>query len=251
MPHFFYDQFIWENFMSKKILMCALAAMGAAHAKVNVGLVLQGSFVKPKTTFFGSDDFAGNTELFSNDIRKAMNAFGGGFLLGYEVDSDKPFKTVFEVDVQFFNKKLSSGTLIAKNTTGMDGNILDRESFTFKKKMEVGFNPSFAYAMNGKFDALFGVRFNVSTYDLAITSATGTIPSTSFWTMGIEPNVGGRFKINEKMSARFSLGYNFAQKYTKAGYVTDVAFVQIGSQGNVSFQPSGVNVRAAVTYSFS
>ncbi len=238
--------------MNKKILICTLAAMGFASAKINVGVVLQGGFMKPKTKFFGTDNFTANGQSFTNNISKSMNAFGGGLLLGYEADCDKPIKTLFEVDVQLFNKKMNSGVLNSKNSTGALGSNLDAESFTFKKRLEVGFTPSFIYAMNAKIDAIFGLRFNMSHYKFDITSGVANliVPSESFWMMGIEPNVGGRFKVNEKVSARFSVGYNFAQKYTKTGYVTTNA-VATGTQANVSFQPSGVNIRAAVTYSFS
>ncbi|CAO5679766.1 MAG: hypothetical protein HEEMFOPI_01337 [Holosporales bacterium] len=228
---------------------CALAAVGIAEAKINVGVVLQGNFLKPKTTFFGTD-LSGVTPLdFSQDIGQTMNALGGGFLLGYESETEKALKMLFDVDVQLFNKSTNIGSL--KGVPSSAG--LDNESFAFRKKMEVGFTSSFAYAINKKLDVLFGVRFNGGQYKLDIKTGAGStgitsVPSDTFWTMGVEPNIGARYKINEKAAVRFSLGYNFAQKYTKVDYAGSV---QNQVSGDVSFQPNGVAARVALTWGFN
>ncbi len=239
----------------KKIItsiLCVSCVSAAPYIGFKAGI----SKINPNVKLESKNSVGGSAEPFIYTV-KGMNfsAFDLGLLAGYSFVVNSKVNLFLEADYEFSNKSKSKSNIdISPN----EAHFLYNEFVSIRKKHSVGFMPGFVFNVTDKASLLAGVRLNLTQYearayhkedDGAILPENERKGKT--FVLGIEPTLGAKFSFNEKISARFTVGYSMSgSKKLIANYANDANFRLFNVTSSVTIKPRAWNVRAAMIYSF-
>jgi len=245
--------------MNKKIITALLVTTSIMIAKPYAGLKLGFSKTQTNTKLSGLDADTNNNNAhlpFSSNQKMSINSMGFGLLMGTTFKINEKTSAFIEGDWEYLGGKTKKVNLDMLPDT--PNNALARENVTVRAKNSLGFMPGVDFAFTEKVSGLFGLRFNMTQFHVRAfhinangAQFTANEKSQSKFLFGVEPTLGAAFKINDKMAARLTVGYNFMQSKKN---ISD--YMQYDSPGaraaspDVTIKPRGVNVRVAMTYSF-
>lgn len=201
--------------------------------------------------------------LPNSQMRFKSRAVNLGALVGYSFeDLHKVYKPFVEFDIDFKSQQNAiSGIDIIPDEEGQSStNALDNESFKIKSGAVFGITLGVDAGITDSISAIIGTRFTLTQY-----TATGThtkkdsnLPTNSLtrkaYLFGFEPMVGAKYKFNDNMAVRFTVGYNFGQtKNIIKNYITnvpDVEGVHKDTSAGLTLKPRNVNFTVALIYTF-
>ena len=239
----------------KKIITSFLC-VSCLSAAPYMGFKVGASKINPNVKLAGRDLIAVPSQPFTYTV-KGMNfsAFELGLLAGYSFVVKSKVNLFLEADYEFSNKSKSKSNIDISNN---DLNVLHNEFVSIRKKHSVGFMPGFEFNVTEKASLLAGIRLNLTQYEARAyhKEDDGDIfPENNIkrkaFVLGIEPTLGAKFSFNEKISARFTVGYSMSgSKKLIANYMNDPQSREDNVTSSVTIKPRAWNVRAAMIYSF-
>ena len=244
--------------MNVKLITTLLVTTSMMVASPYAGLKLGFSKTQLNTKFSGTDEdtnvIPAVSVPFSFKQKMNTNSLAFGLLVGTTFKTSDKMSVLLEGDWEYLGGKAKKVNLDV--TGGGDGDVLRRENIQVRAKHSFGFMPGLTFSFNEKLSGLFGLRFNMTQFHVRVfhQDTTGrqrplNNQSKSKFLFGVEPTVGAAYKINDKMAARLTFGYNLMQsKKIVTNYTQDPAFPL--TKPDVTLKPRGVNIRLATTYSF-
>ena len=236
----------------KKLLTLLLISASVVSAKIYVGAQTGYSFINSNLRVKGVDD-NGAHKQYQFAKKFPLHTLNFGFLGGYEFDSFKVVVPFLEADYAFSGK---SKELTAVDYTEGD-NVLKEENLKVKKNYSLGMMPGVNIKISDNFSALMGLRFSMTNYTITASHQyNGMILALNYkakrdFVFGIEPTLGGSYRLTDNMSMRFTAGYTIAKKVTFIpNYLNSQGSRDAGVSGAVSIRPRGFNVRAAIIFGF-
>lgn len=241
--------------MNNKIITVLLATTSIMVAKPYAGVKLGFSKTQLNTKFSGTDeDVDINSVSFSQNKKMSINSMTFGLLVGTTFKLNDKMSAFIEGDYEYLGGKTKKTDM--DYMPDDDASILARETVTVRAKNSFGFMPGVDFAFNEKFSGLVGLRFNMTQFHVRAfhkTSSgdqfTANEVSKGKFLFGVEPTVGAAFKMNEKLGARLTVGYNFMQSKKIISDYAKHADMD-GINPDVTIKPRGFNVRLTTTYSF-
>lgn len=245
--------------MNKKIITALLATTSIMIAKPYTGLKLGFSKTQTNTKFSGNDADTDNNNAavpFSFKQKMSINSMTFGLLVGTTFKINDKTLAFVEADWEYLGGKSKKTELDLVESS--DANVLRDENITVRAKNSFGFMPGVDFAFNEKVSGLFGLRFNMTQFHARAFHRNGdgnqyisNEKSQSKFLFGVEPTLGAAFKINNKMTARLTAGYNFMQsKKIITDYAQRDTAPMRAASPDVTIKPRGFNVRLTTTYSF-
>ena len=247
--------------MNKKIIVALLATSSIMIAKPYAGLKLGFSKTQLNTKLSGTDyiDQANTVGSFSLSQKMSINSMAFGLLVGTTFKINDKTSAFIEGDWEYLGGKTKKESLDTLPNNA--DNALANEYVTVRAKNSFGFMPGVEFSFNEKVSALFGLRFNMTQFHVRAYHKASVLnggaehkdnhKSQSKFLFGVEPTLGAAFKINDKMGARLTVGYNFMQsKKVVSDYMQQDSAAARAIAPDVTIKPRGFNVRLAMTYSF-
>ncbi|HCU06817.1 MAG TPA: hypothetical protein DIC42_04460 [Holosporales bacterium] len=240
--------------MKKIISVLALTACTVSAAPY-IGGGIGYSSMKANQNLKGKDNdiAAGNQELpFDMKEKARLSHLTFGLLAGWNFKLTPKMNFLLEADLEIGSKKTTKKNIDPSIGAGWLNNL----EISVSKKHSFGFMPAVEFNVTDKFAALFGLRLNMTQYRVTVNdNGVGVAPhnaaSKKAYVFGWEPTLGGKFAFNEKLSARLTVGYNIGQKKTiHSNFVNEPNAAADNASAGISVKPRGVNVRAAMIYSF-
>jgi opacity protein-like surface antigen len=240
--------------MKKIISMLVLTACTLSAAPY-VGADIGYSSMKANQNLKGKDNdlLAGNQEIpFDMKEKARLSHVTFGLLAGWNFKVGSKVNLLLEADLEVGSKKSTKKNI----DPSVGGGYLNDLEISVSKKHGFGFMPTVELNVTDKFAALLGVRFNMTQYRVTVRDNGNDVfphntSSKKAYVFGWEPTVGGRFAFNDKLSARLTVGYNIGHKKTiHSNFVNEPTAVGDNVSAGISVKPRGVNVRAAMIYSF-
>lgn len=236
-------------------IITGLLSLSCACAAPYVGVKAGFSKLKTNAKLSGTD--AGPATPFSVNVSGMdYNSFNFGALVGYSFNVNSKLSVLLEGDYEYLTGSKSKANNDANQAVIL--NFLANEFVSVRAKHSLGFMPGIEVAVHEKVGLLVGVRLNWTQYEIKayhVQGAGNVLPENNktarSFVMGVEPTLGAKFKFNERLSARLTVGYNIGQsKKIISSYMNGAAALAANVTSAVTIKPRSVNVRAAVIYSF-
>ena len=244
--------------MKKIISVLALTACTVSAAPY-IGGGIGYSSMKANQNLKGKDNnvLGGDQQLpFDVKEKARLSHVTLGLLAGWNFKLTPKMNLLLEADLEIGSKKTTKKNINPVPNVAPAEKYLDNLEISVSKKHGFGFMPAVEFNVTDKFAALFGLRLNMTQYRVTVNdNGVGVAPhnaaSKKAYVFGWEPTLGGKFAFNEKLSARLTVGYNIGQKKTiHSNFVNEPNAAADNASAGISVKPRGVNVRAAMIYSF-
>ncbi len=246
--------------MNKKIISLFLVTTCAMVASPYAGCKIGFSRTQLNTRLSGQDDIGtGNFGAYSLSKNMNITSMTVGLLAGYSFKLSDKISAFVEGDYEYLGGKSRASDL---DVSKLGGNFtlnaaLLSEHITVRAKNSFGLMPGSNFSFNDKLSGLFGLRLNLTQFHVRAyhKGANGfqhplNEKSASKYLFSVEPTLGAMYKFNEKVSGRFTVGYNLVQsKKIVTDYATRSPQMD-NITGNVILKPRGLNIRLAAVYNF-
>lgn len=242
-----------------KKIIASILCVSYLSAAPYMGFKVGASKINPNVKLAGRDLHNINNNatpaLFTYNVQGLnFSTLELGLLAGYSFVLNSKVNLFLEADYEFSNKSKSKSHIIVD----VNSVALANEFVSIRKKHSVGFMPGFEFNITEKASLLAGVRLNLTQYEARAyhTQLAGNVLAENdkkgkSFVLGIEPTLGARVKFNEKISARFTVGYSMSgSKKLITNYMNSDAARTRNVTSSVTIKPRAWNVRAAMIYSF-
>ncbi|CAO4841475.1 MAG: hypothetical protein CNLJKLNK_01103 [Holosporales bacterium] len=203
----------------------------------------------------------GKADIQNHQRRFKSKSMNFGVLAGYTFENlHKVYKPYVELDVDLKSQKnsVSNIDLIPDEDQHESTNALNNESFQIKSGPVFGLTLGVEAPITESLSALIGARFNVSRYTATaehIQNDASQLPANkqqkSAYLFGVEPTLGLKYALNEKIAIRGSVGYNIGQtKGIIKNYVTDFGTMDKRTSAGLTLKPRSLNFSVALIYTF-
>ncbi|CAO5679317.1 MAG: hypothetical protein NEHIOOID_01032 [Holosporales bacterium] len=203
----------------------------------------------------------GKLEVNDHQRRFKSKSMNFGILAGYTFENlHKVYKPYVEIDVDLKSQKNSVSNIdfIPDEPGHESTNALNNESFQVKSGPVFGLTLGVEAPITESLSALIGARLNVSRYTATAEHTQNDesdLPANkqqkSAYLFGVEPTLGLKYKINEKVAVRGSVGYNFGQtKGIIKNYVSDFGTADKRTAAGLTLKPRSLNFSVALIYTF-
>lgn len=245
--------------MNKKIITVLLVTTGIMSAKPYAGFKLGFSKTQLNTKLSGIDVDGNNNDAsvpFSRNKKMSISSLTFGLLVGTTFKLNDKTSAFIEGDWEYLGGKTSKANMDLTENSSDLADVLQNENVTIRARNSFGFMPGVNFAFNEKVSGLFGLRFNMTQFRVSAihVNSDGHLnldnrKAQSKFLFGVEPTVGAAYKINDKIGARLTVGYNFMKNKKIIADYTNGPNME-GVNPDVSIKPRGFNVRLTTTYSF-
>ncbi|CAO4847253.1 MAG: hypothetical protein CNLJKLNK_00384 [Holosporales bacterium] len=200
----------------------------------------------------------------NRNVRFKSKSVNFGLLLGYTYENlHKSLLPFFEIDVDLKSQKNRvDGINFLKNEDGqMATNSLNNESYQVRSGVSFGLTLGVETPITEALSGIIGARVHVTPYTVTAqhnANDESALPASSVTKsehlFGVEPTIGLKYAFNEKMAARFTVGYNIGQTKTIiANYVVDKAEnprIHKKTGAGFTLKPRSLNFTLTLLYTY-
>jgi opacity protein-like surface antigen len=238
-----------KDYKMKKIISALALTACTLSAAPYIGASIGYSSMAANQNLKGSDTSVNKQLPFDMKEKARLSHVTFGLLGGWNFTLNPKMSLLLEADFEVGSKKSTK-----KEIDPTANGYLDNLEISVSKKHGFGLMPAIAFNVTDKFSALFGLRLNMTQYRVTVSdhkAAPHNAASKKAYVFGWEPTLGGKFAFNDKISARLTVGYNIGQKKTMhSNFINKQVQVADHVSAGIAVKPRGVNVRAAMIYSF-
>ncbi|CAO5677426.1 MAG: hypothetical protein HEEMFOPI_01317 [Holosporales bacterium] len=202
--------------------------------------------------------------ISNHHVRFKSKSVNFGLLLGYAYeDLHKSLIPFFEIDVDLKSQKNRvDGINFLKNEDGQSTtNCLNNESYQVRSGVSFGVTLGVETPITKTLSGLIGARVHVTPYTVTAqhnANDESVLPASSITKsehlFGVEPTIGLKYAFDEKMAARFTVGYNIGQTKTIIkNYIVDVpnnSRIHKKTGAGFTLKPRSLNFTFTLLYTY-
>jgi hypothetical protein len=246
--------------MMIKILLLIPLICGISFGKPYIGLQTVFSNKKISSAFIGKD-YINESYLFPICYKDIMhrNSFSASIAIGFQFKKIHHFTPFIEGDYGYTAYKIKKEKIDFYEDAHNTDNILKSENLSIKGGHAFGVLVGGYLPFLYKCEAIIGLKLNMEQFKITAshTSFTTQIinPLNSAknkrFIFSIEPILGLKHDISDKIFLRFTVGYALSQRQKiMSSYIYQTNLENLGIKSGVYIKPHALNIRVGIHYLF-
>ena len=243
----------------KKIILPALLLAGSAlQAAPYVGIQASSVHHKANGKFQGKD-WVNNSTLvtISKGFSLNQSAIGIGGIVGYEKKITSVFSGFIETGYTYFNSHKAKSNIDLYQDEFNIANVLDKEKVSVRMRQQISVMPGINIAITENLAGVMACGLTLTQYSVNAGHNSGkrvrpdNTKSKKAFIFGVEPTLGFKYKFNNALSTRLTVGYNIGQsKRIIDNYIEETVLANAGVTNSVWMKPRSLNIRATAIFEF-